>query len=223
MTRLVPRPSSSSRHTGTSGFDRTLRIRLRETRLAATFAAAALFSPVGMLAIPSSRAAAFESTMSCVSVSSAIFGSLSLRQHPLPPARPRHGQIASGVRERAAFSGSGNTHRNAPFRHEVQSDHWGRSREVLGGTWPRLRPFTAKTGVRVPLGAPGVREFESSQPSHPVLAIAQSPLSREKLRNSAGLRGHLHAETENSPFSVKFGASNRPQSPADILKSPEFG
>src|SRR3954452_3239097 len=58
----------------------------------------------GMLAIPSSRAAAFESTMSCVSVSFAIFGSLSLRQHPLPPARPRHGQIASGVQERAALA-----------------------------------------------------------------------------------------------------------------------
>src|SRR3954453_6983871 len=48
-----------------------------------------------------------------------------------------------------------NTHRNAPFRHEVQSHHWGRPREVLGRTWPRLRPLTAKTGVRVPLGAPG--------------------------------------------------------------------
>src|SRR4051795_8191547 len=90
--------------------------------------AAALFKPSGMLAIPSSRAAAFESTMSCVSVSFVIFGSLSLRQHPLSPARPRHGQIASGVREWAALSGSGNTHRNAPFRHEVQSDRWDRSR-----------------------------------------------------------------------------------------------
>src|SRR3954454_6550462 len=80
-----------------------------------------------------------------------------------------------------------------------------------------------KQGFESPWARHGVREFESSQPSHPVLAIAQSPLSREKLRNSAGLRGHLHAETENSPFSVKFGASNRPQSPADILKSPEFG
>src|SRR4051812_9655262 len=136
MTRLVPRPSSSSRHTGKSRFDRTLRISLRETRLAPTFAAAALFSPSGIIAVPSFRPAAFESTMSCVSVSFAIFGSLSLRQHPLPPARPRHGQIASGVWERAAFSGFGNTHRNTPFRHEVQSDHSGRPREVLGGTWP---------------------------------------------------------------------------------------
>src|SRR4051794_12662670 len=69
---LVRRPSSSSRHTCMSGFHRISRISLREIRLVATFAAAALFSPAGMLAIPSSRAAAFERTISCVSVSSAI-------------------------------------------------------------------------------------------------------------------------------------------------------
>src|SRR4051794_24431872 len=38
-------PSSSSRHTGISGLDRT--ISLQETRLAPTFAAAALFNPLG--------------------------------------------------------------------------------------------------------------------------------------------------------------------------------
>src|SRR3954454_8237946 len=111
----------------------------------------------GMLAIPSSRAAAFESTMSCVSVSFAIFGSLSLRQHPLPPARPRHSQIASGVRERAAFSGSGNTHRNAPFRHEVQSRHASRVLDMcleaqtlqageMARVWRYSEPYDLQSG-----------------------------------------------------------------------------
>ena len=93
-----------------------------------------------MLAIPSSRAAAFESTMSCVSVSFAMFGSLSFATasaatSTTPPWLDR--QRGSGA---AAFSGSGNTHRNAPFRHEVQSDHWGRSRE-LSAAEVRKRTF----------------------------------------------------------------------------------
>src|SRR3954451_4790412 len=76
------------------------------------------------------------------------------------------------------LSGSGNAHRNAPFRHEVQSDHWGLSREVLGGTWPRLRPLAAKTGVRVSLGAPWstrVRILSTQPPSPGYCAITALP------------------------------------------------
>jgi len=88
----------TARISGEVRFDRTSRISLRETRLAA-----ALFSPSGTIAIPSSRPAALERTISCVSDSFGILCSLVRReQHALSPARPRDGDMAGGVRERVA-------------------------------------------------------------------------------------------------------------------------
>src|SRR6476620_10738613 len=101
-----------------SGFERISRISLRETRLAATLAAAALFRSSGTLASPSSRAAAFERTISWVSLSFAMFDSWACEQHPLSPARPRYGRRGSGG---AALQRLGNGHSNARRAAEVQS------------------------------------------------------------------------------------------------------
>jgi hypothetical protein len=83
MMRLMLFPSSP-RQTAMTGFDRISRISLRAIRVDATFATAALFSPDGATAAPSSRAAAFESTINCVSVRFGMFSSSandSIRYH----------------------------------------------------------------------------------------------------------------------------------------------
>lgn len=54
------------------GFDFSSRISLRATRLDPTFAAATLFIFGGKIASPSSRAAAFDNTISWISVSFAM-------------------------------------------------------------------------------------------------------------------------------------------------------
>jgi hypothetical protein len=64
---------SSIRQTGMPGFARISRVSLRTTRLAPTFAAAALFIWSGTRATPSFRRAAFDNTISWVSVSFAMF------------------------------------------------------------------------------------------------------------------------------------------------------
>jgi hypothetical protein len=64
MIRLIGRPSALSRQTGIPGFAFTSRISFLATRLEPTFDAAALFIIAGTTAIPSSRAAAADKTMS---------------------------------------------------------------------------------------------------------------------------------------------------------------
>ena len=94
---------------------------LRETRLVPTFDAAALFSPSGTLARPSSRAAAFERTINWVSVSFAIVCSSSfvnsIRCHQRDPAKA----LGPAGFRRAAPQRLGNGHSNARRATEVQS------------------------------------------------------------------------------------------------------
>src|SRR6476620_8437963 len=95
-----------------SGFERISRISLRETRLAATLAAAALFRLSGTIASPSSRAAAFERTISWVSLSFAmstpeLVNSIGCHQHD-----PAMALWPAGCR-RAALQRLGNGHSNA--------------------------------------------------------------------------------------------------------------
>jgi hypothetical protein len=52
--------------------------------------------PFGTTPAPSSRTAALESTINCVSVSFAIFVPFALRQLRLSPARPRDAQGQAG-------------------------------------------------------------------------------------------------------------------------------
>src|SRR5208337_2189714 len=119
MTRLMDRLPSSARQTGMPGLDLISRISLRPMRLDPILAAAALLIFGGTIAAPSSLAAAFDSTISWVSVNLVIFSSFaydSMGCHQ----RARKGTTASGVGEERASALPRATPSNALLREEVQ-------------------------------------------------------------------------------------------------------
>src|SRR5208282_6625895 len=108
--------------------DRASRISLRATRLDPTFEAAALFIFAGMIAIPSSRAAAADNTISWVSVSLAMMFSWSsdnIRCHQHDPA------VALGRRGQERLMAA-RTDTTALFAAEVQSISQTRSLTPFG-------------------------------------------------------------------------------------------